>query len=139
MYLVFRAILIASLLLQPFAGLLPQRCVGMPDAAALVSMGMPAGATCDCCGGDADGASVECPMAKDSYVGCNCKASQQEAPQTPPPGPEHKPLTQLLAFVPVLIMLVPEPAARSFVWHGDDALLRRSSPSIQSLLCVWLM
>ncbi|MBX3381499.1 MAG: hypothetical protein KF805_15495 [Phycisphaeraceae bacterium] len=133
-----RFILVLSLLAQSFPALAMQRCAGMPEASARVAANTPQDQECGCCQLGVSGA-PDCPLSSQAFADCNCRASQQEAPKTPPPGPENKPLTQLLAFVPVLMVFVREPAVLSFVWHGDDALLRRSSPSIQSLLCVWLI
>jgi len=138
MAILLRLILVFSLFAQPFPGLAMQRCAGMPESPARLGGDTSEAEECGCCHPGASGAS-DCPLSSKGFAGCNCKASQQETPKTPPPGPEHKPLSQLLAFVPLLVMFMPEPAARSFVWHGEDALLGRSSPSKQSLLCVWLM
>lgn len=139
MSLLVRLILIVSLLAQSAPGLVMQRCVGMPDAKALAAAGLPGDAECSCCGTGDDGAVIECPMAAQGYMGCNCKHPKQDEPKSPPPS-DQKPLQHALAFVPVLVAILPaEPPSAAAPWRGEEPLLRASPPSVQSLLCVWLM
>jgi hypothetical protein len=139
MSLLVRLILIVSLLAQFTPGLVVQRCVGMPDADALAAVGLPEDAECDCCGTGDDGALIECPMAAQGYVGCNCTQPQLEGPKSPPPS-NQKPIQHFFAFVPVLVAILPvEPTSAAVPWRGEGSLLRASPPSFRSLLCVWLM
>lgn len=139
MSLLIRAILIVSVLMQPLIGLVGQQCVGMPDAAALATVGMPADAECGCCGGDDGGRAIECPMAKNGYAGCNCKNPQPEDPRTPPSDQKPRQVEHLFSATPLVVaVLVPLPLSTPR-WTATEPVDRSSSHSIQSLLCVWLM
>jgi hypothetical protein len=124
-------ILALSMLMQSLPGL-TQRCAAMPA-------GKPANAECACChmamAGDR-----ECGLPDSGRAACNCKAQQPDQPKTPPPDPKQQSVEQVLAFVPVLVAVLPfEPPAASPWRHPVDPPLWRSCSSAQSLLCVWLM
>lgn len=150
MLLLVRIILVLSLLAQSAPGLVMQRCVGMPGPKALAAAGLPEDARCGCCNpgrGDgaeasADGKSIECPMSAQGvggYAGCNCKDPRPDEPKTPAPK-SQTPVEVQFAFAPVLIAVLPaEPMSAAMRRRGEEPLLRRSAPSFQSLLCVWLM
>lgn len=139
MALLVRLILALSLVVQSVPGLAVQRCVGMPGAGA-------AGAekieqpVCSCCGGGDDGAAAPCPFASNGYVGCNCKESQEQEPKPLPGDPKTEQLQHLLAFVPVLtVVLPPLPLPTAMMRTGSETPPWRTSHSVQSLLCVWLI
>lgn len=139
MSLIVRVILIASMLLQSLPGLAMQRCVAMPDASALAAAGMPADANCGCCGNGADGETIECPMAKNGYVGCNCKNPQSQEPKSPPSDQKPRQIEHLFLAMPFVVALLPREPLPSPRWTAIEPLKRSGSHSIQSLLCVWLM
>jgi hypothetical protein len=139
MSLVVRVILIVSMLVQSIPGLAMPRCVAMPDSLALVAMGMPADAECDCCAKSEEGQAIECPMAERGFVGCNCKNSQAEDPKTPPSNQKSLQIERLLSVpvVPVILIAPPEPLPLAARWTAAEPSRRSGSHSIQSLLCVW--
>ena len=141
MYVLIRAILIASLLLQSLPGLAMQRCVAMPSAPSPASMGTPANARCACCGGsDEEANAIGCPLAKGGYAGCNCKNPQPEDPKAPPSDQRSRQIEQLFsALTPVVAILLPEPLPVGVRWTACEPPERSGSHSIQSLLCVWVM
>jgi hypothetical protein len=135
-----RAILIVTLLAQPLMGLMQQRCVGMPDAKALASMGMPVDTECGCCGsGNEGGAAIECPMAKNGYAGCNCKNPQPEDPKTPPSDQKPRQVEHLFSTPPLVVAVLVPLSSPTPRWTATEPVDRSGSHSIQSLLCVWLM
>ncbi len=140
MAVIIRLILALSLLMQSLPGLAMERCVAMPDAKTLASAGLPEDITCGCCGGDdEDGVTIECPMAKNGYAGCNCKNPQPEDPKTPPSDQKPRQVEHLFPAPPVVLAVllpVPSPAPR---WTATEPTQRWGSHSVQSLLCVWLM
>lgn len=140
MGIILRVILIGSLFLQSLPGLVTQRCVAMPTVSELAAAGMAPDAGCSCCGPSDNEAAVECPMAKNGYIGCNCKNPQPDEPKTPPANEKSRQLEQLFAAVTLVVaILVPEPAPVSVRWTDYEPPSRSGSHSIQSLLCVWLM
>lgn len=136
MSLLVRAILVTSLLVQPFGGLLLGQCVVMPEAAALASVRMTADSKCGCCRGD--GAS-DCPMAANGIVECNCASARPQDPKTPPSEQKSRQIEHLLPATPlVTTVLLPQssPMPRS---TAIERVGYARSHSVQSLLCVWLM
>lgn len=126
-------ILALSMLMQSLPGL-TQQCAAMPMPA-----GKPANAECACCH-MATGGGRECGLPDSGRAACNCKARQPDQPKTPPPDSKQQSLEQVLAFVPVLVAVLPfEPPTASGWRHPVEPRLWRSSSSAQSLLCVWLM
>lgn len=140
MSILMRVILIVSLVLQSMPGLTMQRCVAIPTVSDLVAVGMAPDAECSCCGPSDEKAVVECPMAKNGYIGCNCRSPQSDEPQSPPSNEKFQQVEPLFtAGTFVVASLVPEPAPGSAQRTAFEATSRFGSHSIQSFLCVWLM
>lgn len=79
-------------------------------------------------------------MAKNGYIGCNCKNPQPDEPKSPPSNDKSRQIEQLFAAVTLVVaILVSEPASVSARWTAYEPRSRSGSHSIQSLLCVWLM
>lgn len=129
-----------SVLVQSLPGLVMQRCVAMPDSRTLLATGHRADAQCGCCHQGSDG-TIECPLAKSGYAGCNCKNPPSEDPKTPPSDHQKsQQIEQLFSTpTPVAAMLLPEPPPAPVRWGTAEPASRCGSHSIQSLLCVWVM
>jgi hypothetical protein len=137
-----RLILAFSLLIQSFPGLTIICCAGAgagacPDDAAAE---MRSANACRCCCSDDESAVADGPVAGKSASCRCCGLPQAPKPAPIPTTPKSDRLEQFLPFVSVVVgILPPEPASFGAPWRSLDRPTCRSSNSMQSILCVWMV
>lgn len=128
-----RLILALSIAIQSLPGLALRPCSSMAGSASAVAPGTDDEPACPCC-------QSQGPSDCEKPVVCSCKSPAREQPQAPQPDREHKSLDLVLAVLPTFVTLVPtRQSSNAARLRGLAALPHSSAPSVQSLLCVWLM
>ncbi len=126
MQVLTRIILAVALVWHPLLGLAGSIC-----AAAAAIRACPIGPNC-CCGGDGT-----CPVSGPG-LGCDC-GGDEPVPAAPAPSGNRGERCAALALAPaVCAVTAPPTAVIGRMCVGAPATSRRGSPSIQSILCVWL-
>lgn len=138
MSVLIRIILVLALLVQTVPGLAAPACAGMEQSGKTAGTVARSDEECPCCVVD-DPATASCPVVADTAV-CRCgEVSSQE--QTPPQSdPRSEQVRQLLVPIPgafeTPVPVVTKEAARR---PCSDPAPHRTSNTIQSLLCVWVV